>query len=73
VTGLRVAGSSDALRPLVLAEGQSKGSGSLGARSGNVATRHPQADPGHDPRPLENRTLKTNGFQPRVLGYRSVD
>jgi len=28
----------------------------LGARSGTVATRHPQADPGHDPRPPENRT-----------------
>jgi len=48
-TGLRVAGSSDALRPLGLAEGKSKGSGSLGARSGTIATRHPQADPGHEP------------------------
>jgi len=61
--GLWVAGSSDALRPLVIAEGQSKGSGSLGARSGTIATRHPQADLGHDSRPPANRTLKTHGFQ----------
>jgi len=63
VTGLRVAGSSDALRPLGLSEGQSKGSGSLGARSGTIATRHPQADPGHDPRPPENRTQKTDRLE----------
>jgi len=57
--GLRVAGSSDALRPLASQGGQQKeGSDSLGARSGNVATRHPQAGPGHDPEPLENPTLK---------------
>jgi len=62
VTGLRVAGSSVALRPLALAEGYSKGSGHLGARSGNVATRHPQADSGHDPEPLDDPTLKTHRF-----------
>jgi len=78
--GLRVTGSSDALRPLALSEGwpwwswpwwawpwllegQSKGSGSLGARSGTVATRHPQAGLDHDSKPLENRTLKTHRFQ----------
>jgi len=72
--GLRVAGGSDALRPLVFAaEGQSKGSGSLGARSGNVATRHPQADPGHDPEPLENRTLKTHRFPGNQGCYGYVD
>jgi len=49
--------------PWGLAEGQSKGSGSLGARSGTIATRHPQADPGHDPEPLENRTQKTNRLE----------
>jgi len=73
VTGLRVTGDSDALRPLALSEGHSKGSGASGARSGTIATRHPQADPGHDPGPLKHPTQKTNGSQPRVLGYRSVD
>jgi len=72
VKGLRVAGSSDALRPLALSEGQSKGSGSLGARSGTIATRHPQADPDHDSEPRKNRTLKTHRFQGNPGCYGTV-
>jgi len=57
-------------------EGQSKGSGSLGARSGTVATRHPQADPGHEPQAPKEPDPKNPPITRRpkvVLRYRKDD